>query len=275
MRGRIIRTGIVALAVLVAAAVADAGGDTFTAGFTFSPSGSAGSPRVPAPISIHQSFLVTTPNGATPTPLTTVSTRIYGIRMHTKGLPVCTRQMIMANQMSDAKCPALSLLGQGPVTQLLIQSPSKPPTSCAERLDVFNGGGGKLVYFFVPSPTGCPELQPGGLPPFEGTSQNAGKWWTTEVSLPPVALIRSGSNVGTAYEALIKENLVYGMHRRKKRGPLESTGCQRGKRPWSVSFTATPIPAPSSQTTPGATSPPQTSSVPGSASCGAARSARG
>ncbi|MGZ4249372.1 MAG: hypothetical protein ACXVUE_13835 [Solirubrobacteraceae bacterium] len=221
------------LVVLIAASVALAATlNTYSAKLTFSPS-KAGSKSHP----VNTKFVETlTAKNANPSlragALTDIKTTIYGLVSNAKKFPTCDGNKISAMK-TDTFCPKKALVATGPVNAVLGDNTlTGTGTPCNPFLHVWNGGGGKLWFFFT---TGgkyrCATLHTGDTNAYPGTVKQQGKNQVTDVPLPPFVSTKV-AGVPNFYGSLIKEVLTF------TKGFNSSVGCKSGKRPWSVSFTA-------------------------------------
>jgi len=252
-----------ALAVLVGAAAAYAAINTYTARMKFSPT-KAGTAKKPVALSFTIDYTASGTNGNRTAPLTDVKTTIYGLKANYKGFPTCSMAKIQAAK-SDASCPKKALAATGWITAVIgptnDQSAGAAGTlPCDPLLHVWNGGGGKLVFFFVdqaPNHT-CANgaLTTGSVPPYPGTIRYAGKNLVQDTPVPayvsfPLAGIEG--SLETLHLTWIKQSIkVHG----KQVFDITSIGCKKAKRPFSVSFTANEPNQPS-----------ETDTVTGSAAC--------
>ena len=141
--------------MLIAAvsAYADTTGfNSYTAKLSFKPN-KAGSSHATSALAYTQTYHALGNNGNRTAPLTDVKTRIYGTVADGKDFPKCTKGMIGAAK-SDTVCPKGSLVATGAITATL--GPASSPSAatpgtvpCNPLLHVYNGGPGKLVFFFV------------------------------------------------------------------------------------------------------------------------------
>jgi len=258
---RIIISGA-ALAVLVGGGVAFAAANDFnsyTATQTFSPS-SAGSPKHPVPISIHEVWHAKGNNGHNTAPLTRIVAKMYGVKTDGKDFPKCTAKTINAQNGHGGKwnkvCPKGSLIGQGPVNALFVaatQPTEKNPPQCNPYLYVYNGGQGTQVFFFTeypfaPSPkytclngavhTGAAAAYNGYIT--EPSSSN-GNTLLVDIPLPPNVSTSAGG-IPNNYASLVHLHVKYAKLTRKKNGKTvaygASIGCKKGNRPYKFVFTA-------------------------------------
>jgi hypothetical protein len=254
-----------ALAVLVGAAAAYAatgGINTYTAKIQFAPN-KAGSGKAPAAIAFTQKYVANGTNGNRTAPLTNIKTTIYGIAANAKGFPTCTQATIAAAH-SDAGCPKGAMVATGSITAILGDT-SNPSTSdpnqipCNPLLHVYNGGGGKLVFFFVEQAPdhSCGPLLTGAVGPFVGTVKQVGKNLVQNTPIPPSVSFPIPGIEGS----LTSETLHWLKVTRKVKGKTvaynTSVACKKGKRPYSVAFSA--------QSGPGAA--PETQTVTGTQKC--------
>jgi hypothetical protein len=236
---RIIITIGTAVAVLVAATVAFADANTYTAALS---STKAGSKSSPAPASFTQTLGASGTGGKLAAPLDNLKTTIYGLVPNPKPFPTCSDTQIIAAH-NDTVCPKKALIATGTVAALLGSSALTPPgTACNPLLDVWNAGGGKLWFFFVVKPPShtCATLTTGATPPYSGTIKASGKNEVINVPLPP-NVSTNVAGIGL-YGSLILEKLKYLNVTTKVKGKTvafnSSVGCKSGKRPFAVAFTA-------------------------------------
>jgi hypothetical protein len=231
-----------AVAALVCAGVAYATLNTYTATLTFK--GSAGTAAKPAPFGFTENLsAANATSGYRAAPLINITTTIGNAVANYKPFKTCTSKVIDAPPKYNAACPKGSEIGSGAVTALL-GGPDlgTAGTACAPDLAVYNGGGGKIWFFFtVPSATACGGLTTGATPPYPGTLKKSGKNLVIDVPLPPFVSTMVANHTGL-YGSLIKELLTFPATTTKSKGKkvsfLASTGC-KGKRSYSVSYTAT------------------------------------
>ncbi|MGN6868235.1 MAG: hypothetical protein ACTHMY_07520 [Solirubrobacteraceae bacterium] len=235
-----------ALAVLVGAVTAYAatgGLNTYTAKIQFAPN-KAGSKKAPANIAFTERYVANGTNGNRTAPLTDVKTTIYGMTANAKGFPTCS-QATIANQHSDAGCPKGAMVATGAITAILgdstNQSTSAPnQTPCNPLLHVWNGGGGKLVFFFVEQAPAhsCGPLLTGSVGPFVGTVKQVGKNLVQDTPIPAAVSFPIPGIEGS----LTSETLHFLKVTRKVNGKTvaynTSVACKNGKRPYSVTFKA-------------------------------------
>ncbi len=240
---RIIILGSAALAVLVAASVAVAAGGTnnYTAKFSFKPT-KAGSKHKPASVGFTETLTAANANPANrAAPLLDIKTSIYGLVNNGSKFPSCNGTQITARK-TDSFCPKKALVATGPVNSKVGDTTLIGPGSpCNPFLHVWNGGKGKLWFFFTTGgPYQCFGLKTGATAAYEGFVKQQGKYEVTDVPLPP-DVSTNVADIGL-YGSLIKEALTFKKLTVKKGGKTyainASVGCQKGKRPWIVSFTA-------------------------------------
>jgi hypothetical protein len=176
--------------------------------------------------------------------LTDIKVKIYGLVSNAKNFPTCSATK-MVNLKSDSFCPKKSKFATGSVNSLLgdptLSKSNRVP--CNPGLDVFNAGKGKLWFFFTAnSPTQCAGLHTGDTAPYPGTVKQQGKYQVTDVPLPPDVSTKV-ANHADFYGSLIHQTLNWLKVTTKVKGKTvannESTGCLKGKRPYSITFTAT------------------------------------
>jgi hypothetical protein len=223
------------LTVLIAASVAVAASlNTYGAGFKFSPT-KAGSKSKPVPVGFVETY--TAKNdvaGDRAAPLIDIKTTIYGLVSNGKKLPTCNGKKISAMK-TDSFCPKKALVATGPVTSLLGGTDlSQPGAACDPFLHVWNGGKGKLWFFFTTNASHvCAggQLHTGDTNAYPGFVKQQGKNQVLDVPLPPFVSNAVAGHKGL-YGSLIKQVLTW------KKSANSSIGCKAGKRPFSVAFTA-------------------------------------
>jgi hypothetical protein len=232
-----------ALVVLLTAGVAYAALNSYAgSGLTFSHG--VGTAKKPVPISWKETLKAanTTP-GKSAAVLTDIKTTIYGMTIDSKDFPTCSSKTIDSPPRYDAACPKKSLIGTGPVRAVLGPNTlnASQGFTCITYLHVYNAGGGKAWYFFTTKPNSCGTLTTGQTAPYEGTSKRVGKNLVIDVPLPPDV----STNVANIhlYGSLVSEVLTFPKLTTKAKGKtvgyFNSVGCQKGKRPYKIAFTAT------------------------------------
>ncbi|MDE3131612.1 MAG: hypothetical protein KGL16_10710 [Acidobacteriota bacterium] len=231
----------------LAAGPVTGGPNTYTG--SFSVAGAAGTVKRPAPVAMTQTMgMGSTTAGNVGAPLTVIRTTTYGVRApNAKHFPTCTAAKINTNGNSgkwNGVCPKASLVGSGTTNAVLVPSSLKGPgTPCSLDLWVYNGGPGKLTFFFtVPtSGPGCAGLATGAAAAWTGTIFQAGKYLVTNVPEPADVSYNAG-NTGL-FGSLQNEVLRYHRVSVKKAGKvypyLVSTGCTKRSRPYTLTYTAT------------------------------------
>lgn len=257
----VIGTALAVLFAAVSAYAATSGINTYTAKVSFSPN-KAGSANAPSPIGFTEKYTAGGTNGNRTAPLTNIKTVIYGVAADWKSFPTCSEAKIAAAH-SDTGCPKGAKVASGGITAILgpvadpsASAPGQAP--CDPVLDVWNGGGGKVVFFFVdPSPTTCAGLATGAVPPYTGTVKQVGKNLVLNTPVPGYVSFPLSGVEGS----LTSLTLHYAKLTRTVKGKTAaynaSTSCKAGKRPYSVTFSA--------ETGPGA--PSQSSTVTGTQKC--------
>ncbi|HUO72414.1 MAG TPA: hypothetical protein VMU39_16725 [Solirubrobacteraceae bacterium] len=177
--------------------------------------------------------------------LTNITTKIYGLVADGKDFPTCDPNK-MVTLKSDSFCKPKSKFAHGSVNSLL-GDPTLLLTSrtkCNPGLDVFNGGQGKVWFFFTTSsPLDCASLKTGDTAPYKATVSQQKGYEIINVPLP-ADISTKVANHADFYGSLIKEQLNWFKVSTKVKGKTvynnASIGCLKGKRPWSITYTATP-----------------------------------
>ena len=237
-----------ALAVLIAAASAFAAGgfNTYTASVKGSPN-KAGSRKAPAAIRFTEKYVASGTNGNRTAPLTNIHSKIYGLKNSGKGFPTCSLAKIQAAK-SDTVCPKGSLVATGFIKALLGPTNDQSSTTnqtvvpCDPLLHAYNGGPGKVVYFFVdqaPHHLCAGGAVPTGfVGPFQGTIKTVGKNLVINTPIPSyVSFPLSGTEGSLTNETLHWLKVTRKVHG-KTVAYTASVGCKHGKRPYSHTFTA-------------------------------------
>ena len=207
--------------------------NTYNASFRFA--NKVGSSKKPAPLGYAETYGANGLNGNRAAPLVDIKSSVYGLVSTTKNLPTCSPSRITANPAKwDKACPPRSMIAGGPVTSLLgpgsnLKAAGSP---CDPFLHIYNGGHGKVVFFFVTIPGhACGGLKTGAAAPWVGTVKQVGKNLVLDSPLPPDVSTKAGGLAGV-YGSLVTETLTW------KSDAQASVACKAGKRPWSVTFTA-------------------------------------
>ena len=176
--------------------------------------------------------------------LVDVKVKIYGLVSNSKAFPTCSATK-MVTLKSDSFCPKKSKFATGQVNALLgdptLAKGNRVP--CNPGLDVFNAGKNKLWFFFTTKTSAdCVGLHTGDTAPYPATIKQQGKFQVTDVPLPADVSTRV-ANQPNFYGSLIHQTLTWAKLSTKVKGKNvlanESVGCLKGKRPWSITFTAT------------------------------------
>jgi hypothetical protein len=251
------------LGILALAAVAYAASplNTYTSKISFAAK-AAGTAKKPVGVSFTQKYGSTGTAGNRAALLEDIKTTIYGLKANLKSFPTCSPTMIAS---SFASCPKKSEVASGSITAVVGSptnfTPSDPSAfSCDPELDAWNSGSGHLTFFFVDTAAhACGPLQTGSTPPFTGSIKQKGKNLVIDVPIPTTITRPLGGSLAGSLET---QTLTYLKLSTKAKGKtvygLESVGCSKGKRPYSVAFTAALPSSPASQTT----------TLKGSAACG-------
>jgi hypothetical protein len=236
---------IAAVAVaLIATSVAYAAAlNTYTA--TISGKTSAGTTTNPGAFSFSEKL---TAQNATPNMragvLKDISLKVSGLKTNYQDFKtVCTAAQIAAAQ-NDAACPHGALVASGSIQSVLGDHTLQVASSdvnCDPVLHVWNGGNGKLVFFFVITAThACTGLQTGAAAPYVGTIKQVGSSIVQDTPLPPDVSTNAG-NVGL-YGSLEVENLTWQKLTTKVGGKtvpfIQSTSCTAHQRNFAVTFKA-------------------------------------
>jgi hypothetical protein len=248
------------LVVLVGCAgVAYGALNTYTAKLGFSKG--VGTKSKPVAISWTEKLTgANTISGDRAAPITDIKTTIYGMKFNPKGFPTCSETVIDTGPKFDAACPKGSEVGSGLVEALLGGTALyQQGTPCKTYLHIYNAGGGKEWYFFTTkSAADCGGLTTGQTAPYPGHVSFKHGSFISNVPLPPDVSTMVAGQTGL-FGSLITETLKFNKNVRKVHGKkvaeTESVGCKKGKRPYSVAFTATD----------GTTT--ETKTIPGSAKC--------
>jgi hypothetical protein len=252
-----------------AAAPVTGGPNTYTG--AMSVAGGAGTKAKPAAAAWTENYgMGSTTAGNVGAPLVAIKTTIYGLKApNAKYFATCTANKINGNNGNAGKwnavCPKSSLIGTGTVLATLT-SPTVnlagPGSACNLVLWVYNGGPGKLTYFFTTTPAKCDGLQTGAAAAWTGAVSQSGKFLVTNTPEPPDVSYNAG-NVGL-FGSLVTEVLKFKKTTVKHAGKtlpfIESIGCSKHARPFTIQYTATTSNTPSSANESGAT-------VAGSANC--------
>jgi hypothetical protein len=217
---------------------------------SFSVSSAAGTPARPAAVALTETLgMSSTTAGNVGAPLTNIRTTTYGVKAPNGGMfPTCSIAKISANNGNNGKwnavCPKGSLVASGSVTAALTSPSSNlagPGAPCQLGLWVYNGGPGKLTFFFTTTPAQCDGLTTGDAAPWLGTVSEQGKNLVTNVPEPADVSFNAG-NVGL-FGSLETEVLHFKKMTVKKHGKvypfIESTGCLKHARAYTVSYIAT------------------------------------
>lgn len=251
---------ITALLCLFAAGAAYAAGrvsappNTYTGNFVVS--GAPGSPARPVPVSLVEILgMGSSTSGKVGAPLVKIRTTTYGLKVNGRYFPQCTAEQINgANGHSgrwNAVCSKGSLVASGRV-QAALTSPSAglagPGAPCSLGLSVYNGGAGKLTFFFTIAAGQCDSLTTGAAAAWTGTVTEAGRTLVTNVPEPADVSYDAGHL--NLFGSLQTETLTFKKRTVKRAGKLipffASIGCRKDRRAFSVTYTATTSNSPSS-----------------------------
>jgi hypothetical protein len=254
-----------ALGALTVTGVAYAAINTYTATLSFSGK-KAGTAAKPVPIGYNQNYVAKGTNGNRTAVLTDVLTKIYGVKADGKDFPTCSVAKIAADG-NDTKCPKGAMVATGAITAAvgITSDFTAAAFTCDPLLHVWNGGQGKLTFFFVEVAPNHEclngNITTGKVGPYPGTYKTQGKYLVVDV---PVTHYVSFPAPGLA-GSLETEHLTWLKVTKTVHGKTvaasASVGCLKGKRPYTTTFTAN-IP-----TAAGAQGPSEVDTVKGSAPC--------
>jgi hypothetical protein len=227
--------------LLVAAASAYAAINTYTARFSFT-SSKAGTVKKPVATGFTYTVTAGGTHGNRSAVLESITTKVYGLKANLKALPTCSLKAI-ANAKSDTGCPKAALVATGYIHAVV--GPATDFTSsalpCNPGIDVWNSGGGKLTFFFVDGAVhNCDALglKTGNTGPFASTEKQQGKNLVVATPIPTFVTHPLNGLAGSLQLEYLKWNKSAKV-KGKKVNVLTSVGCQKGKRPWSATLTAT------------------------------------
>ena len=255
-----------AVGLLVASGAAYAALNTYSATLKFSPK-SAGTPAKPVPVSYTQNIKASnTVAGDRTGVLTDITTKIYGLKADGKDFPTCSFNTIQ-NAKNDNKCPKGALVATGAITATVgaAKDFTAAGTACDPLLHVWNGGQGKLTFFFVDTATHqCLNgaLSTGSVGPYPATYKTKGKFLVVDVPVPPYVSFPVKGLAGSLETEHLKWLKVTKKVKGKTVAASASIGCLKGKRPYKTTFKAN---LPNSTT--GNPGPNEVKTVKGSAPC--------
>ena len=242
----VIATALAVLVAAVSAYAATSGFNTYTATVKASPN-KAGSAKAPAVFPFTEKYTANGTGGNRTAPLTHIKSVIYGLKnAGGKGFPTCSLAKIQAAK-SDTVCPKGSLVATGSITALL--GPTSDPSAtnpsilpCDPLLHAYNGGGNKVVYFFVDV---APDhacaggaITTGTVGPFQGTIKTSGKNLIINTPIPDYVSFPLSGVEGSLTSETLKWVKVTKKVNGKTQAYTWSVGCKNGKRPYSHTFTA-------------------------------------
>ena len=255
-----------ALGALAVAGVAYAASiNTYTATLSFS-SKKPGTAAKPVPISYGQNIVAKGTNGNRTAVLTDILTKIYGVKADGKDFPTCSASKIAAAG-ADTGCPKGALVATGAITASVgaANNFTAAGSACDPLLHVWNGGQGKLSFFFVDQAPSHEclggALKTGQVGPYPATYKTQGKYLVIDVPVPKYVSFPAPGVAGS----LETEHLTWLKLTKTVKGKTvaatASVACLKGKRPYTTTFTAN-LP-----TSTGAPGPNNTATVTGSAPC--------
>jgi hypothetical protein len=259
-------SAIMVAACLFAAGAAFAAGpvaggpNTYTGNFAVAGAGSAAKPV--ATSLVETLGMANATSGDVGAPLVNIKTTTYGVKANGQYFPKCTVSEINGDNGHNGKwngvCPKGALVATGSVHAALTSPQANlagPGAPCSLGLWVYNAGAGKLTFFFTASPASCDGLSTGAAAAWTGTVTQAGKTMITNVPEPADVSYNAG-NIGL-FGSLQTEKLSFKKMTVRHAGKvipfIESMGCQKGARPFSVTYMATTSNSPSSANESGAT----------------------
>lgn len=245
---------ITALVCLFAAGAAYAAGPVTVGPNTysgnFSVTGGAGSVVKPKAVAMTETLGMTgSTSGNVGAPLVSIKTTTYGVKApNAKYFPKCTAGQINGPGASSGKwnavCTKGSLVATGTVTAALTSPTANlvgPGSSCQLGLWVYNAGPGLQTFFFTTSPAQCAGLSTGAAAAWTSKVSQAGKYFVTNTPEPADVSYNAG-NVGL-FGSLETETLNFKKLSVKHAGKvypyLESIGCTKSSRPFTIAYTAT------------------------------------
>lgn len=227
-----------ALGVLVAAGAAYAAINTYSATLKFT-SKKPGTASKPVRVGYTQDIKASGTSGNRTAVLLDIKTTIYGLKMDGKDFPTCSLNKIAAAK-TDAGCPKGAEMATGYITASVGSATNftAAGSACDPLLDVWNGGQGKLTFFFVDTPTHqCLDgaLKTGSTGPYPSTYKTSGKNLVVDVPVPSYVSFPLPGVAGS----LETEHLVWKSATKGKHMSLASVACKGNKRPYSTAFKAT------------------------------------
>jgi hypothetical protein len=255
-----------ALGALAVAGVAYAASiNTYTATLSFSGK-KAGTAAKPVPVGYTQNIVAKGTNGNRTAVLTDITTKIYGLKADGKDFPVCSAAKI-AGAGADTSCPKGAMVASGFITAAVGSATNftAAAQACDPLLHVWNGGQGKLTFFFVDQVPNHEclggALKTGQVGPYPATYKTKGKFLVVDVPVPKYVSFPAPGVAGS----LETEHLVWAKLTAKVKGKTvaatSSVACLSGKRPYTTTFTAN-LPGPT-----GAPGPNNVTTVKGSSPC--------
>lgn len=215
----------------------------------FSVSGAAGTTAKPTAVAVTETLGMSNTNPSdVGAPLTDIKTTTYGLKAPNAAMfPKCTPGLISANGNSgkwNSACPKGSLVATGHVSAVLTGSTSKlagPGAPCSLGLWVYNGGPGKLTFFFTTTQQLCDGNATGAAAPWTSKVSQSGKYLAMDTP-EPADVSYNAANVGL-FGSLVSETLNFKKLTVKKAGKVypfvESIGCTKHSRPFTITYTAT------------------------------------
>ncbi len=241
----VIVTALVVFGTAAAAYAASNSINTYTASLAFNTK-TAGTASKPVALSFKQTIGATGTAGNRTAVLDKIVTKVYGLKVDGKDFPTCSLSTIAAAQ-SDAACPKGAEVATGSITAVLGKSTdfTVAGTACDPDLDVWNGGQGKLSFFFVDQGSHTclgGAIHTGQVGPYPATYTTQGKYLVLDVPIPnsvdyPLGL--AGGLAGSLSGEILNWKSSTATVKGKKVISIASVACQGKKRPYSNTFTAT------------------------------------
>ena len=240
----VVATALAVLTTAVSAYAASGGFNTYTAKVSLSPK-KAGSGKAPSAVAFTETYQAGGTNGNRTAPLTDIKTKIYGLVSNGKAFPTCSLAKIQAAK-SDTVCPKGAMVATGAITSII--GPTSDPSAtapgtlpCDPLLHAWNGGQGKVVFFFVEAPghiCAGGAITTGSVGPFQATIKKVGKTFVLDTPIPSYVSFPITGIEGS----LTSETLHWLKVTKKVKGKTvayaASVACNHGKRPYSHTFTA-------------------------------------
>jgi hypothetical protein len=223
------------------------GPNTYTGSYTAHGKGTAAKPV--AISMVEKLGMGSTTAGNVGAPLVEIDSTVSGVKSYAQYFPKCTAGQINGSGASSGKwngvCPKGSLVASGTVQAALVSASANlagPGSPCKLHLWGYNGGVGKVTYFFTTNPAQCDGLSTGAAAAWTGVIKQAGSKFINNVPEPPDVSYNAGNLNGSLFGSLQNETLNWNKVTVKHGGKvypyLASIGC-KGSRAFSIKYTAT------------------------------------